>query len=499
MTAIFQQTQKHSNNLLILRLIGALFVLIALVSTAALLLNVQRYDTFFEFIDNAGIILPVGMVSIAVFSIWVCVGLLRQQRTAATWGQFLVSWLGILGILYLILRILPSEQSDRTNLSATDLVTLFVIETVLWGIYWGLRRYKPHLKGHEDLFAQNTYTAWNLLVPTLILLFVVAGRPLERTFISSLTDRQFARPDEPVHFVGFDNYVRLLSIRLDRLPCEVDTNGDCIVNNGETEFPSPRQYLDASYTDNRYRVMNNYDTDETRYLVSVRDRDFWNAVNNTLVFTVGSVAIELVLGLFIAILINSQFRGRGIIRAAMLLPWAIPTAVSARLWAMIYRDSQSGVFNYILINLGVIDQSKAWLAASELQIPALMFISIWKTTPFMVLLFMAGLQVIPEDLYEAAKVDGANKLRQTFSITLPLLRPTIAIALIFRTLDALRVFDIFQVLLAKQRLSLATYNYDTLIFDQQFGYASAVGVVIFMILLVFAAMYIRMMRLSEDD
>jgi len=127
----------------------------------------------------------------------------------------------------------------------------------------------------------------------------------------------------------------------------------------------------------------------------------------------------------------------------------------------------------------------------------LIAIDVWKTTPFMALILLAGLQVISGDIYEAADVDGASKVRQFFSITLPLLRPTIAVALVFRTLDAIRVFDLFQVLL-NGRYSMATYNYNVLIRQQDFGYASAVGVIIFVIILVFAIAYVRILGVNRE-
>ncbi|MCA9911913.1 MAG: sugar ABC transporter permease, partial [Anaerolineae bacterium] len=183
-------------------------------------------------------------------------------------------------------------------------------------------------------------------------------------------------------------------------------------------------------------------------------------------------------------------------RAVMLIPWAIPTVISARLWELMLRDNQSGVINKILLDLHIIDQSQAWLSNSGLQLNALIMVDVWKTTPFMALLLLAGLQLIPSDLYEAASVDGANRWVQFRSITLPLLRPVIGIALIFRTLDALRVFDVFNVLLGRQKLSMATYNYEVLIQNQQGGYASAVSVIIFVLIAVFTFLYVRSVRIE---
>ncbi len=237
---------------------------------------------------------------------------------------------------------------------------------------------------------------------------------------------------------------------------------------------------------------------ESALAVSGLDSDFIEAFGNTIQFTFISVFFELILGMFVALVVNSQFVGRGALRAAMLIPWAVPTVVSARLWEVMLRDNQSGVFNAFAVQTGLLESSQAWLANPDLQIPVMAAIDIWKTTPFMALLLLAGLQTIPGDIYEAADVDGASKVRQFFSLTLPLLRPTIAVALVFRTLDALRVFDVFQVLLGRAKLTMATYNYETLISNQDGGYAAAIGVVIFIIILIFTIIYVQTLGVEDQ-
>lgn len=196
--------------------------------------------------------------------------------------------------------------------------------------------------------------------------------------------------------------------------------------------------------------------------------------------------------------VNSNFPGRGLMRAAMLVPWAIPTVVSAKLWEYMLLDNRAGVMNDILVRLGINESSVAWLADADTRIWSLIFVDVWKTTPFMALLILAGLQTIPKDIYEAADVDGASKLRQFFNITLPLLRPTIAVALVFRTLDSIRAFDVFDVLLGRQLQSMATYNQFVLVETQEFGYASAIGVTIFVIILVFTIVYVRALGVDAD-
>jgi trehalose/maltose transport system permease protein len=383
---------------------------------------------------------------------------------------------------------------------AISTVAPFIAGAVLAGAaYWWIGQNKQVFAGTETLAETSSRNAWNLLLPTILLLIVVAARPLERTFISSLTDQEFARRTEP-NFIGFENYAQLLGFRIDSISCERDESGVCLVgDDGQSVFPRLRDVLDESYRDLRYReVGNGITVGDNRLILSARDRDFFEAFGNTIYFTVISVALELLLGLFIAMVINSKFSGRGVMRAAMLVPWAIPTVISARLWEMMLRDNQSGVVNSFLTGIGLIGSSQAWLANADLQIPAMIMIDVWKTTPFMALILLAGLQVIPGDLYEAADVDGASKVRQFFSMTLPLLRPAIAVALVFRTLDAIRVFDVFQVLLGRAKLSLATYNYEILVNNQDLGYASAIGVIIFIIIFIFAMTYVKILGVSAE-
>jgi len=260
----------------------------------------------------------------------------------------------------------------------------------------------------------------------------------------------------------------------------------------------PRDVLGEDYLALRFRTARRYDLGESQLVLSVRDRDFFNAMENTLFFTVVTVAAELVLGMIIALTVNSKFAGRGIMRAAMLVPWAVPTVISARLWEVMLIDNRAGVINDVLFRLGLGDGAIAWLAGSGTQIWSLIFVDVWKTTPFMALLLLAGLQTIPKDIYEAADVDGAGRVRQFFSMTLPLLRPTIAIALVFRTLDALRAFDVFDVLIGRQLQSIATYNQFVLVNEQEFGYASAVGVTIFVIILIFTIIYMNVLGVEAE-
>ncbi|MFN2249339.1 MAG: carbohydrate ABC transporter permease [Candidatus Promineifilaceae bacterium] len=358
---------------------------------------------------------------------------------------------------------------------------------------------KPKKEGTSDLAKQEQRLAYLLLVPTLIVLVLIAFYPLGSVFVYSLTDRKFASGEEPT-FVGLENYKNLLSMTIVELPPALDdVTGERLFDEetGEPKFVIPVEVLPRE--PKRYRAVTTFDLFGNRYVLGATDPNFILAVRDTLIYSVISVTLELILGMGIALLVNFSFPGRGMMRVLMLVPWAIPTAVSSRIWQWMFASTRAGVINVILLNLGIIDQPVAWLVNETFQIPAMIVIDVWKTTPFMALLLLAGLQLIPSDIYEAADVDGAGKIRQFISLTLPLLMPTIAVALVFRTLDALRVFDLFQIVLAQSRYSMASYAYYELLNGQRMGYSSAVSVLILIIIAVFAVMYIRLLGVTEDD
>ena len=274
--------------------------------------------------------------------------------------------------------------------------------------------------------------AWILVLPTLLVVVLVAGYPLAQVFYWSFFKADIAFV-EPPEFVGLENYAYLF-----------------------------------------------------------QDPDFPQALRNTLKFTVVSVSLETVLGLAIALIIHSNFRGRGLVRTAILIPWAIPTVVSAKMWQWMLNDVY-GVINVLGVKLGLLSQKVAFLARPELLLPSIIAVDVWKTTPFMALLLLAGLQMIPEELYEAASIDGASRWQQFWSITLPLLTPALVVALIFRTLDALRVFDVVFVMsgVNPATRTLAVYNRQTLVDFQDLGYGSAISVAILVIIFAFVLLYMR--------
>jgi multiple sugar transport system permease protein len=234
----------------------------------------------------------------------------------------------------------------------------------------------------------------------------------------------------------------------------------------------------------RFAGLDNY-----RFLIS--DERFWNAVRNTIYFTVTSVALELMLGFGVALLLNRTFRLRGLVRAVVLVPWAIPTVVSAKMWEWMY-NSDFGIINHLL---GV---PVNWLGSPFWALNAAVFMDVWKTTPFVAILLMAGMQVIPGELYQAARVDGAGRWDIFTRITLPLLKPVVVVVLIFRTLDAFRVFDSVYVLTgggpANTTETISIYAYKVLFQTLQFGYGSTLAIVVFFCVGLISLLYATILR-----
>ncbi len=231
------------------------------------------------------------------------------------------------------------------------------------------------------------------------------------------------------------------------------------------------------------------------YAFLLSDARFWSALGNTAYFTLVAVAVELLLAVPLALLLNRAFPGRGLLRASALIPWAIPTVVSARLWAWMFNP------DYGLINRLLPGADINWLGAPGYALHAAILVDVWKTTPFVALLVLAGLQGIPEDIYKAARVDGASAWRTFRSITLPLLKPAILLALLFRTLDAFRVFDAIYVLTeggpANTTETLSIYAYKTLMRSGDFGYGSTLSVATFLCVVGISLVYLRLLGREE--
>lgn len=471
------------------------------------------------YLKSFGFVVPLVLIVLGILLIRLGTRLRRYDLVAARWAVVVFLWLMIGALVGAVWAFwvngkggLVGDAPFNFSKAFSHTIPFLLAIIPLWLSYrWLNQVINEIFVGDETLLSRQTRFAWTLLVPTLAVLILVAARPLEQTFIKSLTDDEFGTV-RPARLIWFQNYERLLGFKLTTVECKKDDNGQCARSpNGsivwetssveEKERAKLREMSSAErkrYT--RYSEVSTWALPfgDKGLRILGKDATFLNAVGNTLKFTVASVILELLLGLIIAMAVNSRFKGRGLMRAAMLVPWAIPTVVSAVLWSVILRGDQTGIFNKLLMDLGVISESQQWFSANGPWMASIIAVDVWKTAPFMALLLLAGLQVIPGDLYEAAAVDGASKVRQFFSITLPMLRPTIAVALIFRTLDALRVFDVFQVLLDTTRPSMATYNYNRLVLTRSDGYASAVGVMIFILIFIFTVLYVRFVRIERE-
>ncbi len=299
----------------------------------------------------------------------------------------------------------------------------------------------------------KTRTAWIFLAPMLLVLALVAVWPLGRTIWFSFTDANINDIDAS-QFVGLENY-----------------------------FGEYGLFANPNHTDG-----------------------FWNSdwglsILNTLKFSLVSVTLETALGLAVAMLLNQEFKGRAWVRAAVLVPWAIPTIVSAKMWGWMLHD-QFGVINQWLVDAGLLASKLAWTADPDFALWTVVAVDVWKTTPFMALLILAALQTLPRDCYEAARVDGVHPLRVFWKVTLPLIRPALMVAVIFRLLDALRVFDLIYVLTSNNNstISMSGFVRREMVDNGYMGYGSAASTALFLIigLCTVAAIRLGRMKLSED-
>jgi multiple sugar transport system permease protein len=216
------------------------------------------------------------------------------------------------------------------------------------------------------------------------------------------------------------------------------------------------------------------------------DSEFWDALRTTFIFTACSVTLEVIIGMAMALAMHSAFRGQGLLRTVVLVPWAVLTVVTAMMWRAIF-DPTLGIVNSLL------GTDTVWLGQSPQAMIVMIIADVWKTAPFMALLLLAGLQVIPGEIYEAAKVDGATTWQRFRKITLPLLMPALLVALIFRTLDALRIFDLPFVLTkgAHGTNTLSLEAYQTFTANNIIGEGAALAVLTFLIVMSVSFVYIR--------
>lgn len=296
-------------------------------------------------------------------------------------------------------------------------------------------------------------TAWLFLAPMVLLMLVVAVWPLARSIWFSFTDINI-NDISTAEFVGWENYF-----------------GDYGL------FFNP--------------------SDEGGFWAG----DWGISIRNTFSFAVVSVILETLTGLGVALLLNQEFKGRGLVRTAVLVPWAIPTIVSAKMWGWMLND-QFGVINNYLMALGLISQKIAWTAEPAYALWTVVLVDVWKTTPFMALLILAALQTVPKDCFEAARVDGVHPLRVFWKITLPLIRQPLLVAIVFRLLDSLRVFDLIYVLTANgsTTISMSGFVRREMVEYGNMGYGSAASTSLFLIILLTAIIFLKLakVKLSED-
>jgi trehalose/maltose transport system permease protein len=304
----------------------------------------------------------------------------------------------------------------------------------------------------NELLAGRQRAAWIFLAPMIITLIVVAAYPLALSIWFSFTDASLVHLAD-AQFAGFKNYYHCFQT----------------------------------------------DAGTTRCNGVLLDSAWWGAVWNTVKFGVVSVTLETVLGLAIALVLNANFKGRGLVRAAILVPWAIPTVVSAKMWGWMLND-QLGIINDMLMKAHIITQKIAWAADADYSMFAVVMVDTWKTMPFMALLILAGLQMVPGDVYEAAEIDGVNPIKVFFKVTLPLIRPALMVAVIFRLLDALRIFDLVYILTpnSSQTKTMSVIARENLFDFDKFAYGSAESTLLFLFLLLMVTLYIKIGRVNFD-
>jgi ABC-type sugar transport system permease subunit len=238
------------------------------------------------------------------------------------------------------------------------------------------------------------------------------------------------------------------------------------------------------------------------YLQALERAEFWAAIARTAYFTFSTTLLEVVLGILLGLLLNVEFRGRWLLRSIVILPWALPTVVNGAMWRWILNPSY-GALNALLTQLHIIPEYRSWLGTPWMALNMVVVADVWKMTPLAAFFVLAALQTIPRDLYEAAWVDGAGRLRTFFSITLPLLTPTILIILVLRTMEAFKVFDIIYVMTrggpADGTQTIAYYTYVEAFSNQLFGYGAALAYVIALFIMVFAVIYMRLLRRGEVE
>ncbi|WP_446898450.1 carbohydrate ABC transporter permease [Clostridium sp. LBM24168] len=280
-----------------------------------------------------------------------------------------------------------------------------------------------------------------MVAPALIVIIMIAVYPIIKTFWNSFFDMQLQNPGA-TRFIGIKNYVKMGT-----------------------------------------------------------DPVIWQGLKNTFYFTFFSVIIELVLGFVLALIMNANFRYKGIVRTSILIPWAIPGIIVALIWQFMFND-KLGIINELLINMHIIKTPVLWLGTVGYSMWAIIIADVWKQLPFMALLLLAGLQTVPKELYEAADVDGAGYFRKFWSITLPYIKNIVIVVLLFRIIGALRIFDTIYGMTAggpgNSTISIIMYAYKQLFNNLDIGYGSAVAMLAFVIIFILCLIYLKLLS-SEDE
>ncbi|MFT4257816.1 MAG: sugar ABC transporter permease [Pseudoxanthomonas sp.] len=299
----------------------------------------------------------------------------------------------------------------------------------------------------RPLHAERVRAALRFVLPACTLLLLAAALPLARTVWLSLTD---ASADDPTNaaFVGLSNYFSCLGGR-----CDGGVLGDA---------------------------------------------RWWLSVRNTVVFAVASVSLELALGMAVALSLDRPFPGRALVRTAVLVPWALPSIVSAQMWGWMLHD-QYGIVNWMLRGLGAIEEGVPWLAQPSTALASIVVIDAWKSTPFMALMLLAALQTVPGELRDAARIDGATPWQAFRRVVLPTIFPAVAVAVVFRLLDALRVFDLIYIVnpASEDVMSMSVYARRLLFEYGRFGEGSAASVLLFAVVGGIAIAWIRLTRVID--
>jgi trehalose/maltose transport system permease protein len=277
----------------------------------------------------------------------------------------------------------------------------------------------------------NNLVHWVFLAPFLLVLVLCAGWPLFRTVFFSFTDATLDNLSN-IKFAGLNNFVNL-----------------------------------------------------------ARDRDWWRAVANTFIITIVSVPLETFLGMIIALILHRDFKGRGMMRAIVLIPWTIPTIVSARMWGWMLNDVY-GIINELLMKASLIEAPVPWIASTSLSTISIILVDVWKTTPYMALLLLAGLQSLPQDCFEAAEVDSIPFQKTLVRIILPMMRPTIVVAMIFRSLDAMRIFDLVYILSSgnSANATMSVYARKHLVDYADVGHGSAAATALLFFIALLTVLYV---------